>query len=225
MVTRAGEAHGAAAETATERRGVRILAMCDDVADTLYGPNIRSKRGEVDLILTCGDLPTAYIDFVASMLDVPVYGIHGNHDQPPEPGSMHGCIGWLDGRVVYEQGLLIGGFDGSLRYNNGRYQFTETEMRLKVACMMPTLMANKVRYGRYLDILLTHAPPLGIHDQTNTTHRGFAAFRWFIEHFEPRYVLHGHVHRYNSRTPMRTRTGNTEVLNVFPYKALTVEAL
>jgi uncharacterized protein len=208
--------------TEPAKTGVRVLALCDQVCDTLYGPAIRDRRGQVDLVLTCGDLPTSYIDFVASMLDVPVLGIHGNHDQPPGDASLGSGMVPLDGRVVNEQGLLIAGFDGSLRYNRGPYQYTENEMRLKVAGMVPALMANKVRYGRYLDVLITHAPSLGIHDQPDECHRGFAVFRWFLERFRPRYHLHGHVHRYNSLTPTRTVFGETVVLNVYPYKTLVI---
>jgi hypothetical protein len=210
------------AQPAEPNRAVRVLALCDEVADSLYGPAIRERRGAVDLVLTCGDLPTAYIDFVASMLDAPVYGIRGNHDPPPDDETAADGMVAVDSRVVLEQGLLIGGFDGSLRYNTGDYQYTETEMRCKVARMVPALMANKVRYGRYLDVLLTHAPPRGIHDQADLAHRGFGVYRWFLETFRPRYHLHGHVHRYNRQLPAHTVFGATEVVNVFPYKTLAI---
>jgi uncharacterized protein len=214
---------GIDAGAATPGRAVRVLAVCDEVADALYGPAIRERRGQVDLVLTCGDLPTDYIDFIASMLDVPVLGIHGNHDTPPADATASNGMLAVDSRTVLEHGLLIGGFDGCLRYSGGSYQYTETEMRCKVARMVPGLMANKVRYGRYLDVLLTHAPPRGIHDQQDVAHRGFGVFRWFLETFKPRYHLHGHVHRYNRRLPARTQVGQTEVLNVYPYATLAIE--
>jgi hypothetical protein len=208
-------------------RPVRILAICDEVDPRLYSPGIEARRGQVDLLLSCGDLPAYYLDFVASMLAVPIYGIHGNHD-----GSLNhrkdadGRGDWgmeeLHGRVVYEQGLLIGGFDGSLRYNQGSYQYTEAGMRAQIAGMIPQLLKNRLRYGRFLDILVTHAPPRHIHDQEDRAHWGFESFRWFLRTFKPRYHLHGHIHLYNNRTTTRTVFHETEVLNAYPFRELVV---
>ena len=218
------------AEAGNGSRPVRILAICDEVDPRLYGPGIEARRGQVDLVLSCGDLPAYYLDFVASMLAVPLYGVHGNHD-----GSLNhrrhadGRGDWgmeeLHGRVVHEQGLLIGGFDGSLRYNQGSYQYTEVGMRAQIAGMLPQLLANRLRYGRFLDILVTHAPPRHIHDQEDRAHWGFEAFRWFLRTFKPRYHLHGHIHLYNNRTITRTVFHETEVLNAYPYRELTVAPL
>jgi Icc-related predicted phosphoesterase len=183
--------------------------------------------------LSCGDLPPYYIDFVASTLSVPTYGVHGNHD-----GSLaraharggdhdeHSHMDWgmeeLHGRIVQEQGLLIGGFDGCLRYNRGSFQYSEEGMRWQIAQMVPQLLMNRLRYGRYLDILVTHAPPRHIHDQEDRPHQGFKAFRWFLQKFRPRYHLHGHIHIYDNRTVTRTQFHKTEVLNAYPYRELTV---
>jgi Icc-related predicted phosphoesterase len=40
---------------------------------------------------------------------------------------------------------------------------------------------NKLKYGRYLDILVTHAAPRGIHDAEDWTHIGIKAFNWLIK--------------------------------------------
>ncbi len=226
-----GEARGAAGAPAAAAQpgAARVLAVCDEVVDQLYGPAIRERHGEYDFVLSCGDLPAYYLDFVASMLDIPVYGIHGNHDgDPHDPSSDReratGGVVQLHGRVVRDHGLLIGGFDGCLRYNGGAYQFSETEMRLHIARMIPALLLNKLLYGRYLDVLITHAPPFGIHDLPDRAHQGFKVFRWFLQTFTPRYQLHGHIHQYNRQAVTRTRFHETEVINVFPYRALTIPA-
>jgi hypothetical protein len=209
---------------------VRILAICDEVDGRLYNPGLEARRGQVDLVLSCGDLPPYYIDFVASVLCVPVYGVHGNHDG--ELARRHGGEGhpdWgmfeLHARVVHEHGLLIGGFDGCMRYNRGSYQFSELGMREQVANMLPQLLWNRVRYGRYLDVLVTHAPPRDIHDQPDLCHRGFKVFRWFLRTFRPRYHLHGHIHIYDNRTVTRTEFHQTQVLNAYPYRELSVEVV
>ena len=211
---------------AVAQKPVRILAICDEVDKRLYGQGIEAKRGQYDLLLSCGDLPAYYIDYVASMLHLPVFGIHGNHDgslarnqDDDGKGADWGMVE-LHGRVVKEQGLLIGGFDGSLRYNQGSYQFTQAGMRAQVFGMIPQLLWNRIRYGRYLDILITHAPARHIHDQEDRPHQGFEIFRWFLKTFRPRYHLHGHIHIYNNRTITRTQFHDTEVLNVYPYREL-----
>ena len=117
-------------------------------------------------------------------------------------------------------GLLLAGFDGSLRYNRGAYQSTQTQMQAAVRSLAPRLMLNKLRYGRYLDVLITHAPPRGIHDERDRCHTGFDAFNWLIQTFKPRYHLHGHIHLYDRRSATVTQVGETEVINVFPYREL-----
>ena len=72
-----------------------------------------------------------------------------------------------------------------------------------------------MRYGRYLDILITHSPPFGIHDDEDPAHRGFKAFLRFMARFRPRYLLHGHRHVYRPE-PCKTRYLGTEVINVYP---------
>ncbi len=207
---------------------VRIFAICDEVDRRLYSPNLEARRGKYDLLLSCGDLPAYYIDYVASMLAVPVLGIHGNHDgslarnQDAEGKGADWGMVELHGRVVKEQGLLIGGFDGSLRYNHGSYQFSQAGMRGQVYGMIPQLLLNRARYGRYLDILITHAPARHVHDQEDLPHQGFEIFRWFLRTFKPRYHLHGHIHIYNNKTITRTRFHETDVLNVYPYRELVM---
>jgi Icc-related predicted phosphoesterase len=215
--------------THTDTPPVRILTICDEVDGRLYGPGLVEKRGQYDLLVSCGDLPPYYIDFVASTLNLPVYGVHGNHDASlARPRDGEPDIDWgmeeLHGRIVQAQGLLIGGFDGCRRYNKGEYQYTERGMRFQIARMLPQLLANKLRHGRYLDILVTHAPPRHIHDQEDRCHQGFEAFRWFLQTFRPSYHLHGHIHIYDKRTTTRTQFHETVVLNAYPYRDLMVPA-
>jgi len=200
---------------------VKILALSDRVVDAVYSPRIRERFGDVDLLLSCGDLPYSYLEYVVTMLPLPAFYVHGNHDKPEctasgktltEPG------GWtnLDGHVAKVGSLLLAGLGGSLRYRPGTpYQYTETEMKLKTLRLLPRLWLNRLRYGRYLDILITHAPPWGIHDGEDLPHRGFRVFLRLMERFRPGYLLHGHKHVYR---PQATRTtyGATTVVNVYP---------
>jgi Icc-related predicted phosphoesterase len=79
------------------------------------------------------------------------------------------------------------------------------------------LLLNRIKYNRYLDIFITHAPPWKIHDADDLPHQGIKAFRWFIETFQPRYHFHGHIHIYRPDTIRKTILGRTEILNTYGY--------
>ena len=204
---------------------MKILAVSDLVVEGIYSSHIRERFGDVDMVISCGDLPYSYLEYIVSMLNVPCFFVHGNHDHPEylsdgrtvtEPG------GWinLDGRTVKAREVLLGGLEGSIRYKPGSpFQYTESEMAYKAWRMAPALLMNRVFHGRYLDILITHAPPLGIHDGKDWPHRGFKALLWLMARFRPRYLLHGHKHVYGPET-WRTRYLDTEVINVYPCRLI-----
>ena len=204
---------------------MKILAVSDHVADAVYNQRIGDRFGDVDLVVSCGDLPYSYLEFIATLLHVPCFYVHGNHDRPEHRASgltLKEPGGWvnLDGRTVASKGILLGGLEGSIRYKPGvPYQYTESEMAWKVWRMVPTLLMNRLRHGRYLDVLIAHSPPRGIHDGTDLPHRGFASFLTFMDRFSPRYLLHGHKHVYGTE-PRRTRYKETEVINVDPFRVV-----
>src|SRR5438105_9968093 len=118
--------------TAGGQREMKVLAVCDEVDSRLYSAGALRDRAAPDLILGAGDLPAYYLDYLVSKLDVPLYAIHGNHDaKPPIEGSsgFEQCgARWIGGHGVRPGGLLLAGFDGSLRYNDGAYQYSQAEM-------------------------------------------------------------------------------------------------
>ncbi len=216
------------ADPAAPRR-VTILAVSDAVASLVYSDRIRERFGHVDLVLSCGDLPLGYLDYIVSTLNVPLLGVPGNHDHGRADRAMDahrlalGTVN-LHGRVVRTHGLTLAGLGGSLCYNNGPWQWSEAEARRRLRRMAPRLLLNKLCHGRYLDILVTHAPPRHIHDAEDRCHRGFEALLPFLRRFRPRYHLHGHVHVYDGRTVTKTRVGETLVLNAYPFRELRLAA-
>jgi len=206
---------------------MRILALSDEVVDFIYSPQIKTRFGDVDLVLGCGDLPFYYLEFAVTILNKPVYFVPGNHDardqyradgrvvQQPE-----GCVN-LDQTTASEDNLLLAGLGGSIRYRpDGIHQYTDAEMRARILALVPQLWFNRFRYGRFLDILIAHSPPFEIHDGADPAHTGFKAFRSFMKTFKPRYLLHGHAHVYRSDAVTRTRFEATEVINVYPYRVV-----
>lgn len=208
---------------------MRILALSDRVVEAVYSPQIVRLYGDVDLVVGCGDLPYYYLEYIATKLRAPVVYVHGNHDGPQYTASgrtlayAEGCIA-VDGRVQKVNGVLVAGLGGSMRYRpRAINQYTEAEMRLRVARLIPHLIANRVRYGRYLDLLVTHAPPYGIHDGSDLPHRGFKAFLTLMRYARPRYLLHGHRHAYRRRTAEITVFEGTTVVNVYPLRLIDWE--
>jgi Icc-related predicted phosphoesterase len=164
------------------------------------------------------------------MLDKPCYFVFGNHGREVEyQGAGHPVYGPagatnLHVHTAKEGSLLIAGLEGSIRYNSApRFQYTETEMWGNIARLAPALLKNRVRHGRWLDVLIAHSPPFGIHDEPDRTHTGFRSFLRFMQIFKPRYLLHGHIHIYRRDTITRTQYLNTEVINVYPYRIMELE--
>lgn len=173
------------------------------------------------MVISCGDLPYYYLEYIISMLNKPLYFVRGNHAPAAEYGSeweRQFPMGGLDIHRKTQRtsnGLLIAGIEGSLRYNNGPYQYTQREMWLNVFRLIPGLFLNRLRFGRYLDIFVTHAPPWKIHDAEDRPHQGIKAFRWFDQVFQPAYHLHGHVHLYRQDAVKLTFFGKTKILNTY----------
>ena len=113
--------------------------------------------------------------------------------------------------------LLIAGTSGSKKYNNGLCQFTDFQMKLKLLRMVPKLIRNKIKYGRYLDIFMTHASPRHIHDHDDPCHAGFECYHWFLKTFKPTYMVHGHIHLYDLREERIGRYYDSTVVNAYAH--------
>ncbi len=207
---------------------MQVLTISDEIARQMYSPAARERFQDVQLVLSCGDLKPSYLEFVVSTLNVPCLYVPGNHDAQPElmeSGDVvtepAGCVK-IHGRVVREAGLLIAGLGGSLWYNGADYLYSETMMRLRVYLLAARIRLRQQRTGERLDFMITHAAPQGIHDGPGA-HRGFACFRWFIDRFQPRYFIHGHVHpRYGYNKVTESVVGQTKVINTVGYRLLDV---
>lgn len=207
---------------------MKVLCLSDKIIPFIYSPAARQRFADIDLILGCGDLPYYYLEYILSVLDVPLFYVRGNHDlsleiSPDafERSSPHGAID-LHGRTARYQGLLIAGVEGCLRYRPGSFQYSQQEMWWHVLRLAPRLLLNRILYGRYLDVFLTHAPPSGIHDATDLPHQGITAFRWLITAFRPAYHIHGHVHVYRPDAVVETRLGSTCVINAFGFREVEI---
>src|SRR5579864_689249 len=119
---------------------MRILAVADEVDEFLYGDRLPTPKP--DLIVSCGDLPFDYLEFLVTRLAVPLLYVPGNHDPNVKPidttfvaldhrvaiPGPEGCDN-VDGRIVEVRGLRVAGLGGSLRYKDGPNQYTQWQMR------------------------------------------------------------------------------------------------
>jgi Icc-related predicted phosphoesterase len=122
------------------------------------------------------------------------------------------------------KGLLLAGLGGSIRYRpDGVNQYTQEQAFYRAYTLIFRLLGNFIRYGRKLDILITHSPPFGIHDEDSFAHQGLKALNFLIRVARPRYHLHGHTHFYrNNLDESITQIGRTTVMNIFPYKVIEI---
>ena len=206
---------------------MKILAVSDQVVDRIYTLASAGHFQDVELILGCGDLPYNYLEYLVTVLNKPMYYVPGNHDpifnlndvrSKAEGGTN------LDLRTVCHKNYLIGGFGGSIRYRpDGTNQYTQSEAYSRAINMTPRLLLNRIRYGRALDILISHSPSFGIHDDTDPAHNGLKALNWLIRIAKPRYHFHGHTHFYrNNIAEFDSTFFSTRVVNVYPYKVIEI---
>jgi Icc-related predicted phosphoesterase len=199
---------------------MKILTLSDIVVESVYSTALAERARGVGMVLGCGDLPYYYLEFVVSLLNIPVFFVRGNHNRLMEyegvgPRSEPHGANDLHIRAAKQGKVLLAGVEGSLRYRPGPFQYSQQEMWVCALRLAPKLLRNRLLYGKYLDILVTHAPPRGIHDDDDLPHRGIDAFRWLIRLFRPRYHFHGHIHLYRSDTVRETQFGPTRVINAF----------
>ena len=195
---------------------MKILILSDVESKYLWDYFEKEKLEGIDLILSCGDLKPQYLSFLASFTKAPVLYVRGNHDDCYEIDPPDGCI-CIEDSIYNFNGLRIMGLGGSIKYNNGKNQYTQNQMKKRVTRMWFKLMRN---HG--FDILLTHAPAAGFHEGDDRAHKGFDIFSELIDRYHPKFFIHGHVHKDYSRNFVRQdQIGDTTVIN--GYERFTLE--
>lgn len=189
---------------------MRILAIADEESQYYWDFYEKGKLDDIDLIISCGDLEPSYLEFLATFANVPVLYVHGNHDLKYDYMPPGGCFCIEDDIYVHE-GIRILGLGGSMRYNNANHQYTEHQMFVRVMKLW-----LKIFFRGGFDILVTHAPAYQINDGMDLPHRGFKIFRTLLEHYKPKYFLHGHVHMSYGRAHKRyDKYKKTHIINAF----------
>ena len=191
---------------------MKILAIADEESKYLWDFFEKSKLEGIDLIISCGDLDPLYLSFLVTLSTVPVLYVHGNHDGKYEKFPPEGCTCIEDQIFVY-QGVRILGLGGSMRYKPGPHQYTERQMRQRVAKLWFQLFRK-----RGFDILVTHSPAYQLNDGRDLPHQGFQVFRTLLEKYRPKFFLHGHVHMSYGRNHKRyDKYQDTHIINAYEH--------
>ncbi|HJR79496.1 MAG TPA: metallophosphoesterase [Anaerolineales bacterium] len=206
---------------------MKILALSDEVVERLYSLCDRGYFSDIELILGCGDLPYEYLENLVTLLNVPLLYVPGNHDpnyRYGEPLTYAEGGSNLDLKSVHVKKFLIAGLGGSIRYRpRGTNQYTQSEAYFRALRLLPRLLQNRIQHGRFLDILITHSPPFGIHDDDTQAHKGLKAINWLLRIAKPRYHFHGHTHFHRRNiSPSETDYGPTKIVNIYPYKVIEI---
>ena len=196
---------------------MKILLLADIEDPALWDYYSPDRVKGYDLILAAGDLKAEYLTFLVTMSNLPVFYVHGNHNAAYDHYPPEGCE-CIDDRLVTYRGLRILGLGGSARYSREPYQYTEREMRRRIA-----RLRFAVWKARGVDIVLTHCPPKGYGDADDYAHRGFEAFLPMLDRWKPKALVHGHVHMTYGDIKRELPYGETRIINAYQRYTLEID--
>ena len=196
----------------------RVMVIADMVHPYVYRAGFPAGLPPIDLVLSAGDIPGYFLEFLASSLPVPVVYVPGNHNDEyiNEGEGRHRPQGVINaqGRIITAAGLKIAGWGGVPKYREGENQYSEMQARLGLG-----KLAWQARGG--VDILLTHAPPEGPHAGSDYAHRGCGFINGFMQKRRPPLVVHGHIHEYEGKKIAYTdEATGAQVINAYGYHIL-----
>lgn len=196
---------------------MNILLLADTEDPALWDYYQPGRFKGYDLILAAGDLKAEYLTFLVTMSNLPVFYVHGNHNAAYDRYPPEGCT-CVDDRLVVYNGLRILGLGGSAVYSGEPYQYTESEMRRRIA-----RLRFRVWRAGGVDIVLTHCPPKGYGDAADYAHRGFEAFLPMLDRWKPKALVHGHVHLNYGSVPRELSYHGTRVINAWQRYSLSLD--
>lgn len=185
---------------------MNILALADEEDSFLYEYYSKDKTKDIDLILSCGDLKKEYLEFIVTMSNKKLVYVYGNHDNKEIDGGI--CA---EDDLIVVNGIRILGLGGSVQYSGSKNQYTELQMKWRIFKLLP-----KIRRAKGIDIILTHVPPRGYGDLQDYAHQGFECFKWLLDKYKPKYLIHGHVHmNYAYNVDRVIEYKDTKIINAY----------
>lgn len=196
---------------------MKILVVSDIESNYIWDFFDKSNFRDVECVISCGDLKSNYLSFLVTMLAVPVFYVHGNHDKqylhtPPE-----GCD-CIEDKVIQFRGLRIAGLGGSIEYKGGPFQYTEDKMKKRVKKLIRSSKGP-------IDIFVSHSPSFELGDDPSSQcHVGFKCFHNIYDTLKPKYHLYGHNHfTYSSHAKRLLSYNDIQLINGYNYHILEIE--
>ncbi len=196
---------------------MKILAVADRMHKALYDYFEPTRWKGIDLVISCGDIDAKYLSFLVTMIPKPLLYVPGNHDQGYKNQPPEGCDS-IDEKVLRIGKVVIAGLGGSYWYNGKDLQYTEKQMKYRAKKII-----KKARKLGGLDILVTHSPPKGVHDQDDVCHCGFDTFREIMKILHPKVFIHGHNHEIYKKEDREVTVDGTRVINAYEYYSFEVD--
>ena len=191
---------------------MKILLVSDEENSYIWDHFDRNRFKDIDIMISCGDLKASYLSYLVTMINAPLYYVHGNHDERYETHPPEGCIS-IEDQIITHKGIRIAGLGGCIEYSGGNHQFSPAQMMKRAKRLVRGRLGKKG-----FDILVTHAPAKGLGDGKGFVHQGLPAFNWLLDTYQPKYHLHGHQHlSYGANQERIIEYGGTTIINGFGY--------
>jgi Icc-related predicted phosphoesterase len=193
---------------------MKIMLVSDEESPFIWDYFDPEPFRGVELIISCGDLDSRYLSFLATMIPAEVLYVHGNHDKPYLTHPPEGCTS-IDDRLFVWKGIRILGLGGCRSTRKAPFEYSERQMKTRIFQRGLDLIVHKG-----FDVLVTHSPAFGLGDMPGTYHEGFHSLRRLLENYQPKYHFYGHVHnRYKGKNDV-LRFGKTTLINACGYKII-----
>ena len=196
---------------------MKILIVSDTESRYIWDHFNKERFRDIELVISCGDLKASYLQFLVTMIGVPVYYIHGNHDERYLNTPPLGCD-CIDDAIVEYKGYRIMGLGGSPEYRGGIFQYTEKQMEKRYKKLY-----KKIKKLNGIDLLVTHSPAFNLGDGEDFAHIGFKTTRNILDDWKPKYHLHGHQHlNYGQKNERSIQYNQTLIVNAHDYYILEI---
>ena len=195
---------------------MKILVVSDIESNYIWDFFDKANFKGVECVISCGDLKSSYLSFLVTMLAVPVFYVHGNHDKHYLTAPPEGCD-CIEDKVINFRGVRIGGLGGCIQYKLGPFQYTEEKMNKRVKKLIRSAKGP-------IDIFVSHAPTARLGDDQNSNcHKGFECFYNIYDHLKPKYHLFGHNHiTYSAKSKRIIEYQDMKLINGYNYYILEV---
>lgn len=166
---------------------------------------ITKKHEDIELLISLGNLSNNVIHKAISNNNIyngiAVKGNYDDYDPFPKPvQDLHMDVKTIDG-------ITFAGIAGCISYKRkGAFLYEQD------------IMSSLIEQLPYVDVIIAHNSPFGIHEKNQETHIGFIGLKNYIEEHQPKYCIHGHQHINKVST-----IGATKIIGVMGEKILDIQ--